>query len=48
MVACGFYAYAINKIGIVLQRLQHENNISNEILLQINRYMDNKNINVNL
>lgn len=48
MVACGFYAYAINKIGIVLQRLQHENDMADQILLQINRYMDNKNIDVNL
>ena len=33
MVACGFYAYAINKVGIVLQRLQHENDMADQILL---------------
>lgn len=46
--SCGFFAYAINNIGMIVQEMFRAENDINRNLFIINNYMHNKKINQEL
>ncbi len=46
MIACGFFGYFLNRIGIIVEDYYKMEEINDKKMYIINRYMNNKNVNM--